>query len=324
MKPDPIFPPHYLDALAEAFFGDRNRTDLEAQCAYPLQFAGFTAVLGTHLLWYGGKSLVRRIHNHFNPPPPPAPPKPSPSLRGTPSPEDIQEVWDTEPRDLHARLRIGSRLADLEPTLDNRFIFKTNRAGRRRIAARQPGLKGWLRKNAPDIKYSTAMHYKKLATRLRQLVGLDARIPVEWLLSSSEDGARRIAALPAADREAAAAAQAKLRRLLAEHPKYTDLARTVEQKLGIMRMATIRRIQPPKPGRGHRRKPAENPTNPLVSRVRMDGWGASVDPARAEAFWDAVRKVLGEQTPDPETRRLQSDIRAWLNAPIQARRNRRR
>jgi hypothetical protein len=321
MKTDPVFPPGYLDALAGDFFGTGNRSDLEAQFAFPFQILGFTAALGTHLLFYGARSILRRLRARNLPPPEPRPAK---SLRGAPTPEDLLDAWDADPRTLTDRLRIGSRLADLEPTLDNRFIFKTNRAGRRRIAARQPGLKGWLRKNAPDIKYSTAMHYKKLATRLRQLVGLDARIPVEWLLSSSEDGARRIAALPAADREAAAAAQAKLRRLLAEHPKYTDLARTVEQKLGIMRMATIRRIQPPKPGRGHRRKPAENPTNPLVSRVRMDGWGASVDPARAEAFWDAVRKVLGEQTPDPETRRLQSDIRAWLNAPIQARRNRRR
>ena len=169
------------------------------------------------------------------------------------------------------------------------------------------------------------MHYKKLATRLRQLIGLDTRIPVEWLLSSGEDGARRIAELPPADRKAIGAAQAKLRRLLAEHPKYTDLARTVEQKLGITRMVTIRRIQPPKSGRGIRRKAKKTPGNSLAtSRIRLDGWSASVDPARTEAFRNAVRKVLGEQTPDLATRRLQSDIRDWLNAPLQARRNRRR
>ncbi|MBR4190855.1 MAG: hypothetical protein IKQ55_12965 [Kiritimatiellae bacterium] len=323
MKPDPIFPPHYLDALTEAFFGDRNRTDLEAQCAYPLQLAGFTAVLGTHLLWYGGKSLVRRIHNHFNPPPPPAPPKPSPSLRGTPSPEDIQEFWDTEPRDLHARLRIGSRLADLEPTLDNTFVFKKNRAGRRRIAARQPGLKGWLRKNTSDVKYSTAMHYKKLATRLRQLVGLDARIPLEWLLPGADAPSPQLAALEPTDRRAAAAARKKLLTLLAENPKYSHLVLAVEQKLGIMRMVTIRRIQPPKPGRSERwRKRKESPTNPLVSRVVRNGLAANIDEGRSAAFWDALRRILGERNPDPETRRLQSDIRAWLNEPLQARQNR--
>ena len=324
MKPGPIFPPNYLDALVEDFFGPRNRTDLEAQFTFPLQLAGFTAVLGTHLLYYGGRALVRRIHNHFNPPPPPAPPKPSPSLRGTPSPEDIQDLWDTDPRCLCTRLRIGSRLADLEPTLDNTFVFKENRAGRRRIVARQPGLKGWLRKNTPEVKYSTAMHYKKLATRLRQLIGLDSRIPLEWLLSDSIDGPAKIAELSPSDQASAATAKSKLATLLAENPKLTRLTRTVEQKLGIMRMVTIRRIQPPKTGRGRHRKPVKKSENSLVSRVAHGGWMASGDEERSRAFWDAIRKVLGEQNPDWETRKLQSDIREWLNAPLQARRNRRR
>jgi hypothetical protein len=324
MKPDPVFPPRYLDALAEAFFGDRNRSDLEAQFAFPMQLVGFTAVLGSHLLWYGGKSLLRRIQNHFNPPPPPAPPKPSPSLRGTPSSEDIQELWDADPSNLHTRLRIGSRLADLEPNLDNTFVFRKNRAGRRRIAARQPGLKGWLRKNTPDVKYSTAMHYKKLATRLRQLVGLDARIPLEWLLPGAEPLPPQLAALSLSDRGAAAAARRKLRALLAENPKYSHLVLAVEQKLGIMRMVTIRRIQPPKPGRGRRRKGKESPANSLVSRVVRHGLAANIDERRSAAFWDALRRILGERNPDPGTLRLQSDIRAWLNAPRQARLNRRR
>ena len=321
MNPAPIFPPGYLDALADDFFNTNNRTDLESQVAFPLQLVGFTAVLGTHLLYYGARSIIRRLRARNQPPPEP---KPANSLRGTPSPEDIQDAWCAAPRTLSDRLRIGSRLADLEPTLDNRFIFKTNRAGRRRIAARLPGLKGWLHRNAPDIKYSTAMHYKKLATRLRRLIGLDTRIPIEWLLPSGEDGARRIAQLPPADRKAIAAAQTKLRRLLAEHPKYTDLVRTVEQKLGIMRMVTIRRIQSPQPGRGRRRKPVKTPGNSLVSHIQMDGWSTSMDPVRIEAFWNALRKVLGEQKPDLATRRLQSDIRDWLNAPLQARRERRR
>ena len=324
MKAEPIFPPNYLNALADAFLDTRNCTNLEAQAAFPLQLAAFTAVLGTHLLCYGARSLVRRIHNHFNPPPPPAPPKPSPSLRGTPSPEDIQDLWDTDPRNLCTRLRIGSRLADLEPTLDNTFVFKENRAGRRRIAARQPGLKGWLRKNTPEVKYSTAMHYKKLATRLRQLIGLDARIPLEWLLADSTEGPAGIAGLSAADQADVSSAKSKLSALLAENPKLTRLTRAVEQQLGIMRMVTIRRIQPPKPGRGHRRKPVKKPVNSLVSRVSRGGWMASGDEERSRAFWDAIRKVLGERNPDWETRKLQSDIREWLNAPLQARRNRRR
>ena len=169
------------------------------------------------------------------------------------------------------------------------------------------------------------MHYKKLATRLRQLIGLDARIPLEWLLP---DNAEDLSALSASDREVAAAAKTKLSRLLADHPKVTRLTRAVESKLGIMRMVTIRRIQPPKHGRGHGgghiRKPKENQTNPLILRVVRGGYAVGADGERGRAFWEAIRKVLGEAEPDAETRRLQSDIRAWLNAPLEARRNRRR
>ena len=322
MKTEPVFPSNYLDALADAFFGTRDGTGLAEQAAFPLRLAGFTAVLGAHLLCHGARSLLRRIRNHCNPPTPPALPKPSPSLRGTPSPEDVRAVWGAAPRDLLARLRIGSRLADLEPTLDNTFVFKENRAGRRRIAARRPGLKGWLRKNTPEVKYSTSMHYKKLATRLRQLVGLDARIPLEWLLPDIDSLPSPLASLPLSDRRALDVARKKLHDVLAGTPKYTRLVRTVEQKLGIMRMVTIRRIQPPKPGRGHHRKPKKSPMNPLVSRISLHGLSATVDEARSAAFWDAVRKILGEQNPDPAIRRLQSDIRDWLNAPLQARRNR--
>jgi hypothetical protein len=324
MKPDPVFPPNYLDALTEAFFGDRNQTDLEAQFAFPLQLVGFTAVLGTHLLHYGARSLIRRIHRHFNPPPPPAPPASSPSLLGTPSPEELQDLWDTAPRELATRLRIGSRLADLEPTLDSTFVFRKNRAGRRRIAYRQPGLKGWLRRNTPDVKYSTAMHYKKLATRLRQLIGLDIRIPLEWLLPGADSLPHRLDALPPSDRSATETARKKLLALLSENPKYTHLVLAVEQKLGIMRMVTIRRIQPPKPGRGRRRKSKERPINPLVSRATFHGLAANTEESRAAAFWDAIRRILGERDADPATRRLQRDIRDWLNAPLQARQNRRR
>jgi hypothetical protein len=236
----------------------------------------------------------------------------------------VQALWDTAPRGLYTRLRIGARLADLEPTLDNTFVFKKNRAGRRRIAARQPGLKGWLREHTPDVQYSTAMHYKKLATRLRQLIGLDARIPIEWLLPDVETLPPQLAALPPHERNAISTARKKLHSLLADNPKYTHLVQAVEQKLGIMRMVTIRRIQPPKPGRGRPRKPKKSSTNPLISRVTLHGLSANIDESRSDAFWDAIRKILGEQNPDSETRRLQSDIRTWLNAPLQARQNRRR
>ncbi len=324
MNQEPIFPPGYLEALARDCF-DTSCAATHHPAALLVQgvesLAFFTGALAVHLAWYGGKRLLARLRRHVSPPEPfsPAAPQQPLSLRGLPTPDDIEEAWDLDPRTLCGRLRIGSRLADLEPTLDSRFVFRKTRSGSKRICARRPGMKGWMRKNVPSVKYPTAMHYKKLATRLRQLIGLDARIPLEWLLP---DNAEDLSALSPADRKAASAAKAKLNRLLSDNPKLTHLVRAVESKLGIMRMVTIRRIQPPKPGRGRRRKPKENAMNPLVSRIIRAGVEVRADEGRTRAFWDAVRKVLGEPEPDAETRRLQSDIRAWLNAPLEARRNR--
>ena len=210
LAPLPVRPKHHAAdlppaghdsvALARDCFGP---TCSHAPTAIPLQTAGslalFTGALAAHLAGYGGKRILARLRRRVSPPDPlpPAAPQAPVSLRGIPVPEDIEDVWDLDPRTLCGRLRIGSRLADLEPTLDSRFLFKKTRHGSRRIRARQPGLKGWMRKNVPAVKYSTAMHYKKLATRLRQLIGLDARIPLEWLLPDNEEP---IPALSAADR----------------------------------------------------------------------------------------------------------------------------
>ncbi len=325
MMNEPVFPPGYLESLRELCLPclDRRHPRFEDQLLLPIGLAAFTGAIALHLAFYGGRRLLARIRRRVAPPEtvPSAAPGEAVSLRGAPTPEDIEAAWEADPRTLAGRLRIGSRLADLEPTLDSRFVFKTARNGSKRICARRPGLKGWMRKNVPAVKYSTAMHYKKLATRLRQLVGLDARIPLEWLLP---DNGEEPSGLSAADRRAAAAARSKLVRLLEENPKVTHLVRAVERKLGIMRMVTIRRIQPPKPGRGRRRKTREKPMNSLISRACGGGFAVAADEERSRAFWDALRRVLGETDADPATRRLQSDIRDWLNAPLQARRNRRR
>lgn len=326
MKTEPLFPPGYLQSLRELFLPclDRRHPRFEDQLALPLGLAACTGAIAIHLAFYGGRRLLSRLRRHVSPPEPlpPAAPQAVVSLRGVPTPKEIEEVWDINPRTLSGRLRIGSRLVDLEPTLDSRFVFGKTRNGSRRIVARQPGLKGWMKKNVPDVKYSTAMHYKKLASRIRQLIGLDARIPLEWLLP--DGGESEVSALSPADRQAVAAAKAKLDRLLAENPKFTHLVRAVESRLGIMRMVTIRRIQPPNQGRGRSRKSKENPKNPLISRVGRAGYSVAADGPRTEAFWAAIRKVLGERDPDTETLRLQSDIREWLHAPLEARRNRRR
>ena len=89
----------------------------------------------------------------------------------------------------------------------------------------------------------------------------------------------------AADRPSVAKDKAKLFRLLEENPKVTRLTRVVEQRLGIMRMLTIRRIQPPKPGRRQRRKPKEIPNLSLISQIEGT--------ERERTVWEAIRRVLG-------------------------------
>lgn len=321
MSKAPVFPPGYLDSLAEFCFPPapaRNWVEANMLLArFVVGTAAFATGIGLHLLAYGGCRLLRRIRRHALPPPEP---HPAESLRGTPAPEDLVSAWAADPRTLSARLRIGSRLADLEPTLDSRFVFRTARGGSRRIVARQPGVRGWMRKNVPGVTYSTAMHYKKLATRLRQAIGLDPRIPLEWLLPDGEEGRIRLSALPDSDREAAAAAASRLAKLLAEYPKVTRLARAVEARLGIRQMVTIRRVRPRTSVRRRKRGARIAPRIPLMPRMTLDGWTANAAPERMAAFRDAVCRVLGERNPDAETRKLQSDIRDWLAAPLQDRR----
>jgi hypothetical protein len=344
MKANPSLPHDYLEALADAFFGPGTDNGPAAQAVFIPKLAVFTAALGVHLVSCGASALIRRIRYHFAPPQPPAPPRPSPSLRGTPAPGDIASLWELSPRTLQTRLRIGSRLADLEPTLDNTFVFKDSRRTRHRIVARRPGLKGWLKSNLPGVAYSTAVHYKKLATRLRQLAGLDPRIPLEWLLPGDAAGPAGLAKLPPADRRAADSARRKIRALLADNRGYTRLVRAVEQRLGIMRLASIRRIESLESGhpgaKRKRRKARGNQGNPMIPRTPIGtpggggpeppetivcgGKAITLDGPRTTAFWDAIRRILGETDPDPATLRLQRDIRSWLAAPLPARLNRRR
>ena len=161
--------------------------------------------------------------------------KPVPSLRGTPKPKEIQEVWTIRPRNLTDRLRLGSRLLDLEPGVDNSFVWKENRTtGRREIVARHAGVKGWLQVHCPTITYTTAMGYKKLASRLKTLCGAPANIPLEWLLPNAPE----ISALTQ-DPVVAAALEAGRKRLsgfLEEGKSFVGLQKLAERKMNIIRL----------------------------------------------------------------------------------------
>ena len=161
--------------------------------------------------------------------------KPVSSLRGTPKPKEIQEIWTIHPRTLTDRLRLGSRLLDLEPGVDNSFVWKENRTtGRREIVARHAGVKGWLQVHCPTVTYTTAMGYKKLASRLKTLCGAPANIPLEWLLHNAPE----ISALTQ-DPAVAAAIEAGRKRLsgfLEEGKSFVGLQKLAERKMNIIRL----------------------------------------------------------------------------------------
>lgn len=198
-------------------------------------FGGITlAAFGTFVLSETGGAIlseIRRRHRLAEPRPD------SPSLRGIPTDAEIAADCAEKPRTLHVRLRLGSRLADLEPTLDAAPWCTVSRTGARRFASRGPGLKGWLDDHRITVGYSTIVKYRKLALRLRQLLSLDARLPLEWLLpgESSDCG------MPADLRPQYYRAKHKLAKLLREHPNFSRLRKHVDGALGIPRLLQVRR-----------------------------------------------------------------------------------
>ena len=205
---------------------------------FPLAFAAFggitLAAFGTFVLGETGASIlseIRRRHRLAVPHPT------SPSLRGTPTDDEIAADCDERPRTLHVRLRLGSRLADLESTLDAAPHCTVSSTGARRFVSRGPGLKGWLADHRIAVGYSTLVKYRKLAIRLRQLLSLDARLPLEWLLPGTPSDIP----LPSDLRSHCHTARRKLAKLLRGNPNFSRLRKHVDSALGIPQLLTIRR-----------------------------------------------------------------------------------
>jgi hypothetical protein len=160
---------------------------------------------------------------------------PTPSLRGAPERKDIDSVWSEAPRTMISALRLGSRLLDLEPTVDNSRVWKENpRSGRREVVFRHAGIKGWLQRNCPAVPYSTAMRYKKLASRLRTLCGVPGNIPLEWLLPDSPMPPAE--GLDAKTLSAIEKGRVKLGKILAEAKSLRGLDRVVEKRMNLVRL----------------------------------------------------------------------------------------
>ncbi|MBR3582055.1 MAG: hypothetical protein IKO01_01260 [Kiritimatiellae bacterium] len=204
----------------------------------PVAVAGVAALsaaaLGSWIAGATGRAILSELRRRARLR---APRAPSPSLRGTPAPEEFAADAAVRPRTLAVRLRIGSRLADLAPTLDRGNRYDVSPTGAKRIRGRGRGVRGWLEDNRVGMNYSTLMRYMRLAVRLRALLELDARLPLEWLLP----GAAASAEVPAALQGQYATAKRKLAHLMRAHWNFSRLQAHVDGALGLRRL--------PRPGR---------------------------------------------------------------------------
>jgi hypothetical protein len=227
----------------------------------------------------------------------------SPSLRGTPTAKELADDWADQPRTLETCLRLGSRLADLDPTLDHSLVRKPDAAGRLVIRARKGGMKGWLEDHRVAVGYSTVMRYKKLAQRLRQVLALDDRLPLEWVMS----GVPADHSLPSDLAAPCAAASRRLAKLLRENRTLVALTHAVEKALGIVRLVAVRKA--PVHRRLHGMKKRKTPAFSVISRGRT----ATVDDARLEATRMAMGRLMAAKNLAGPARHLRNRIAHWLS-----------
>ncbi len=104
-----------------------------------------------------------------------------------PTPEQLLKQYAKVRGSVRDALRFGSMLCDLEAYCDNSLVRDEDGE----IRGRNPGVRGWLRMNCPELAahYARAMHYKALAEKFRQAVGAEDPIPAAWL---AEDGGESV------------------------------------------------------------------------------------------------------------------------------------
>ena len=224
----------------------------------------------------------------------------SPSLRGTPTPKEIAADWADRPRSLATCLRLASRLADLDPSLDHTLVLRELPSGKKLIRARKGGMKGWLEDHRVAVSYPTVMRYKKLAQRLRRVLELDDRLPLEWAMSGLPENQFLDPDLAAQ----LAAASRRLAKILRDNSSLAALTREVERKLGILRLVTVRKSRGPRCGKGRK-----NNGFSVISRGRR----ANVSPGRVEATKTAMARLLKARNLSGPALHLQNRLAIWLS-----------
>ena len=122
------------------------------------------------------------------------------STRKPPTPEALEAAWAKSRHSLEWKLRLGSMLEDLEPSVDQSYIRDDDGA----VVGREPGIRGWLMEHCVEVfdHYKTAMGYKALAHRFRLAIDLPEPFTLEDVLDALSESIESIEAKEKAEREA--------------------------------------------------------------------------------------------------------------------------
>ena len=132
------------------------------------------------------------------------------SLNPPPTPEALAAQWEKAHGrgPVEEKIRLGSMMLDIEATVDSSLVRNTDGE----IVGRNPGLRGWLRENCPEMMrhYRMLMDCRQLADRFRKVHGVRDPLPAAILLEKELPKS-----VPAPWRRALAPRHAAARRLLA-------------------------------------------------------------------------------------------------------------
>ena len=122
------------------------------------------------------------------------------STRKPPTPEALEAAWAKSRRSLEWKLRLGSMLEDLEPSVDQSYIRDDDGA----VVGREPGIRGWLMEHCVEVfdHYKTAMGYKALAHRFRLAIDLPEPFTLEDVLDALSESIESIEAKEKEERDA--------------------------------------------------------------------------------------------------------------------------
>ena len=238
-----------------------------------------------------------------------APHPESPSLRGTPTAKELKADCEIIPRTLRVRLRMGSRLADLEPTLDSGNCYRESPTGAKRIQSRGRGMRGYIADNRLKVSYSSLMRYRLLALRLRQLLQLDARLPLEWLLPDEAPDRT----LPSDLQSQYATARRRLARLLREHWNFDRLRKHVDAQLGIPELLSVCRTTRRAKEAGKMRQEQAKRKPIHCQSVVLGDYAVTATPARLDATMRAFARFLKEKNLSPKLEKHRDHFAGWLS-----------